>query len=199
VSVVRVFARVKPLPAGEERMNNHVGREHMWIFPDEVREMLAASRQLNQDFAMPRNLVARLVVFHIIDNVRGQVIPWRPADVTKANFTARAVKKADGNRTFTFQGEFAKRGSIQAYPERGHEGTIAGEFDVDVKTVKITRFRAYSEGEAWATSRYNWPSNPPKGRYPLVLALVDADDKLAKVVPPESAATGAYYMRPLGR
>src|SRR6185436_13099079 len=99
-----------------------------------------------QPVPMPRTLVARLVVFHLVDNVRGQVWPWRPQDVSRATFTARVVR-ANGNvRTFSFTGDFAKR---DAHPpqwnDRGQEGRVEGEFDVDVPGAKIVRFRGYAE------------------------------------------------------
>ncbi len=193
VSVIRVFTRIRPLPAGEPPEFTWLGRDHMWIFADEVRQMLAASENNNQPFPMPRTLLARLVVFHIIDNTRGQVVPWKPQDVSKADFTMRAIRNASGRRTFTFRGDFAKRGRTDFFTNRGHEGHIEGELDVGIKTEKIVRFRAYGEAQAWAEAPTFRPTNPPRGRYPLVIAMVEANDALGQCAAPEVAETGSYY------
>ena len=201
-SVVRVFTRIRLLPAGQSGQFTFVGREHMWIYPDEVRALLAASENNTGPFAMPRTLVARLVLFHIVDNTRGQVVPWRPQDVSKAAFTARSLRTANGRRTFSFSGDFAKRGATNFFTDRGHEGHIEGEFDVEIATQKITRFRAYAEAQSWAEAPTERPGNPPRGRYPLVIGMIEANDALAQCAPPEPSEAGDYYARPslpLGR
>jgi len=196
VSVVRIFTRIRPFPAGQSSQSTFVGREHMWIYPDEVRAMLAASEDNERPFAMPRTLVARLVLFHIVDNTRGQVMPWRPQDVSKADFTARATHTANGRRTFSFSGDFAKRGATNFFTDRGHEGHIDGEFDVDIATQKITRLRAYGKAQSWAVASAERPTNPPRGRYPLVIGMIEANDTLAQCAPPEASEAGDYYARP---
>lgn len=193
VSIIRVFTRVRPLPEGEPEQFTWLGREHMWIYPSEVREMLANTKVGAAAVAMPRTLVARLVLFHIIDNTRGQVLPWRPQDVTKADFSMRATGETGELRTFSFVGDFAKRGTTGFFTDRGHEGHIDGEFSVDMKTNEILKFRAYCEAQAWAEAPHDRPGNPPKGRYPLVIAMIEADDELATCAPPEASFTGDYY------
>ena len=196
VSVVRVFTRVRPLPAGEPPEYNFVGREQMWIFPEEVRELLAASERGDGPFPLPRTLAARIVLFHVVDNTRGQPYPWRPQEVRRATFTARVTRRPEGRRAFSFTGDYAKQGSTPFFTDRGHEGRMEGEFELDPKTAKIVRFRAYGEGQAWAKAPYARPGNPPPGRYPLVIAIIDANDALSTACPPEPSETGEYYRRP---
>jgi len=189
-SVVRVFTRIRPVPAGADPINNGVGRDQMWIFAEDVRDLLEASESADE-FEMPRALATRMVRFHLIDNVRGEPDMWKPDQVRKAAFTVRIAARAPGRRDFTFSGEFA-----QGLPDdsRGQEGTIRGEFSVDTETRKVTRFRAYSEGKAWGCSEYT--PEEPEGRFPLIIAMVETDDAIARAVPPQAVWMGREYLSP---
>lgn len=192
-SVIRLYTRIRPLPAQANPMNALLGRDYMWILRDEVRAI--ANGPKAGDFALPENLVARLVTFHMVDNVRGQVWPWRPQDISRARFTARFVREDGTQRTFTLRGDFAKRDSHPPqWNDRGHEGTLGGQLTVDTQTNKIVRLRARVDCTAWSDATYDRNAGPPSGRYPIITALVEANDKLAQEVTPEQAPTGQYYL-----
>src|SRR5207253_384039 len=140
---------------------------------------------------MPRSLSGRIVLFHVIDNIRGQVVPWRPQDVATCDFE---MKKLSANRFF-FHGRFLKRGATAFFTDRGHEGSIDGELTIDPSSAKVTRFRAYSDGIAWGKAPYFRPDVPPSGRYPLVIAMQEVRDT-SKCVEPAFAGMGAGYHWP---
>jgi len=192
-SIIRLFNRIRPVPPGASEMNAMLGRDYLWITADEVRELLSAGAG-GQSFAMPRGVVARLAVFHLVDNIRGQVWPWQPQSVSRANFTARLVRANGGARMFSFSGDYAKRDSRPPqWNDRGQEGRVEGEFEVDVTTAKITRFRAIADSLAWSDATYDRNGAPPSGRYPLLTAMVEANDELAQRVAPEPAAQGGSF------
>jgi hypothetical protein len=196
-SILRLYTRIRPLPPGAGPMNEMLGRDYMWILPDEVREIISASNKGTQPFPMPRTLVARLVVFHLVDNVRGQVWPYHARSVTRADFTARALRTTGSIRSFSLAGSFAKQ---DAHPpqwtSRGQEGSVEGEFEVDTGKNAIVRFRALADCRAWSDAIYDRVAPPPSGRYPIMTAMVEASDDLARRIPPEQAAAGDYYLRP---
>src|SRR5687768_11001757 len=71
VSVMRVFARIRPLPEGCSDLNKGIARDHFWIYPSEVKEMYRLTEHgLNEPIPLPRSVVARLTRFHLVDNVR---------------------------------------------------------------------------------------------------------------------------------
>jgi hypothetical protein len=181
VSVVNVFARIKPLPANADSQNALMGRDYMWIYDDEAKQILQSGQ-------MPRALAARIVIFHVIDNVRGQVVPWHPQDVRTCDFTMKTL----GGNKFSFHGSFMKQGTTAFFTDRGHEGTIDGEMTIDPKTSKVTRFRAYSNGVAWGKAPYFRPDVPPAGRYPLVIAMTEVTDTSKCVEPAFAAMNGSY-------
>lgn len=190
-SVLRVFSRIHPLPPGVSSLNEGPGRDHLWIYADELKEIRAAAPENGRDFSLPKSLVARLTRFHLIDNVRGEPDMWKPAEVTKAEFTARRVRDDGETGVYAFSGIFAMRA---ANGGRGYEGTISGEFVVDNRAARITRFRAYGKGQAWGVSTYT--PEAPKGRFPLLIAIVETDDPTARTVPPQAVACGHEYRNP---
>src|SRR5436309_3699562 len=117
-AVIRVFSRIRPLPRGAAPLNRSVGRDHLWIYEDEARAMLAAPAG-GEAFELPETLAARMVRFHLIDNVRGEPDFWKPAEVRKARFVARAAGEEGTVRRFTFSGEF---GQSLEDGSRGQEG-----------------------------------------------------------------------------
>ena len=64
---------------------------------------------------------------------------------------------------------------------------------VDAGSVRVTRLRLHATGEAWGRGR--WTPRPPAGRFPLTVVMVEAaaDDRLARVVPPQAAGCGVRY------
>ena len=143
---------------------------------------------------MPPTLVARLTVFHLVDNVRGQVWPWQPRDVKRATFRVKAAGGSAKTRKFTFTGDFAKQSSNPpAWSDRGHEGRVEGEFEVEVASAQIVKFQMFADCQAWSDQR--GPFQPPSGRYHIVTAAVAAIDELAQQITPEPANTGNYYLR----
>ncbi|HEY9790416.1 MAG TPA: hypothetical protein V6D22_08455 [Candidatus Obscuribacterales bacterium] len=178
-SVVRVFNRISPLPDGCDELNKSVGRDHLWIYADEVQQLLAASNSSAQ-FPLPKTLVGRLVRFHLIDNVRGEPDQWQPSDIKQADFSANLITTTAHAKRFHFA---AKYGQEAADHQRGQTGQLEGTFDVLTDTGKVANFRAYGKAVAWGRS--TWTPGEPKGKFALVTAMVSADDPTSQVVPPQ--------------
>lgn len=187
-SVIRVFSRIRPVPAGSNELNEAVGRDHMWIFSDEVKALVDASSNRSSSIAFPQSWAARMTRFHIIDNVRGEPDMWREHDVKKATFTTRVLKQEGDIRTFQFAGLFSQ---VTANKARGLDGKIEGEFDVDCRSFRVTRWRAYSQSLAFGRSTFT--PDPPKGKFPLVIAMVETNDEISKIVPPQAVSYGEDY------
>lgn len=194
-SVVRTFCRVRPIPEGSNPINASVGRDHMWIYADEVDTLLAAK---SEPQPLPSTLTARLARFHLIDNVRGEPDLWREDEVRKASFTFRRVGGPDSRPRIAFSGSFAQQNDSG---DRGLEGTLGGELEISAGEGRITRFRAYGEAKAWGSSiESKCTLLAPKGKYNVVFAMIEATDKVSQWVPPQGAALGGVYRFPrIGR
>jgi hypothetical protein len=190
-SVVRVYTRIRPLPTGCGDLNRSVGRDHLWIYADDIEEILAASTK-EKSFSLPKKLVARLVRFHMIDNVRGEPDDWQSEDVKQATFTAQLLRQDATSKHFQFHGVYAQE---TANHRRGQEGTLDGEFDIVLSTGKVASFRAFGEALAWGESR--WTPGAPKGKFGLVTAMISVQDETSNAVPPQFMwGDGQYYHAP---
>lgn len=197
-SVVRIFSRIRPLPAEADRIAMAVGRDHIWIYADEVKAMVDASAKVGVEFALPPSIVFRLARFHFISNVKGQPGTWKANEVQKAAVSAKVIAVTSNRRTLSLLGEFAIESPTGA---DGFTGKLEGELELDAKTNKVARFRAYVEGEgfgdhSWARGSEYAAREGTRGRFPLVFALVDANDTVARTLPPSALYYGAPYAKP---
>ncbi len=183
-SVVRVFSRIRPVPEGCTGLNKGVGRDYLWIYRDEVKAMLAAKVQPGQAIKMPDSLARRMARFHLLDNVRGTPDMWDAHEVKHLTFQARLVQDAGGVRTIAFAGTFAMQTNSE---KKGYTGKVEGELAIRASDAQVVRFRAFSDGKAWGDGTYT--PNAPKGRYTLQIAMVEAHDPTARIVPPEDVST----------
>jgi hypothetical protein len=185
-TIAQVFSRIDPLPPNVNELNAGVGRDYLWILREEVDEL---SRGV-----FPKTLTARLTRFHLWDNVRGEPDLWQRDQVREANFTATPQREGDRVRveiggTFDIEAPAGLRGyRSRELPPSGYEGTLEGAIDIDPKTRQVTRLELYAEGEAWGESTFT-PHAPP-GRFPLKIAFVLAEGRLAREVPPRGVIYG---------
>ena len=180
-TVLRVFSRIRPLPAGCDESNRGIGRDHLWIFEDELSELSSGARAAGgKPFPMPRRIVGRLVRFHLLDTVRNTSSAFSENEVKQASFTVQQAAQTDDS-TFTFSGQYESSGVVdnsgQAF---GIKGWLQGEFRVSVDSGRIDHFRAY--GEATASGQNN--AGAPEDDYPIVFAIVEAYDQVSQAVPP---------------
>lgn len=191
-SVLRSYARIRPVPEGANPINASIGRDHIWVFPEEIAALM--SHRKGEAFDLPATLAARLVRFHLIDNVRGEPDMWLPDEVRRAEFHVRVVEQEPGLTRFQLDGEFAQE---NAAGNRGQRGTLEASFSIDPKRRAIVRFRGYSEGVAWGSAiGTKCTELAPTGKYPLIIALVDTDDPVAQLVPPQASSLGGEYRKP---
>lgn len=179
-SVIRVFTRISPVPAGCDDLNRGVGRDHLWIFADDVQDLLAASNR-SKTFSVPKQLVSRMVRFHLNDNVRGEPDEWANSQVKHADFTANLVGEDKLAKHFQFKGTYAQETEDR---RRGQRGTLEGRFDIILASKKIANFRAFGNAKTWGESRFT--PGAPKGTFGLITAMIDTNDAVSKVVPPQS-------------
>jgi hypothetical protein len=193
--VIRLFTRAR-LSDGSAAPNAYLNRDYMWILGEEVQAILDSAGRSKTEFSLPSTLTARLVLFHMVDGTRGAVWPYQPKDISRAQLTARSTGREGAVQRITFSGQYAKRDSHPPqWNDRGQEGDIAGELEINWRTKKLTRFRAYAESQAWSDATYD-PRRPPFGRYQLITAMIESTDELDKQIAPEPATTGNYYLGP---
>lgn len=187
VAVVRVFSRISPLPEKCGELNKSVGRDHLWIYPEEAAA-LWQSASANSP-VLPASLTRRVVRFHLVDNVRGEPDFWRVEEVRSSHWLATARKKGTAIQ-INFSGSFSMSTASQS---RGLEGRLEGVIDMD-QDGQITGCMAYGESQAWGAGTYT-PS-PPAGKFPLLFGMKMVSDEASRVVPPQGLLWGSEYRMP---
>lgn len=188
-SVIREYTRMPDVPKSE--LNGSVDRDQVWIYQDEIRDMLAHTRDMNNDFAMPASFVSRMARFQLVDDVGGRATVFTaPDQVHHAAFFAHITRVTPGHVRLTFTGAWACGTSDKTI---GIGGKIDGEFDVDTATLRIAKFRAYAEATAWGGGSPGHTEMPPAGKFRLVYAFVEANDALTRSIPPVAAYSSDYH------
>lgn len=191
-SVIRVFSRISPLPSGASELNSAIGRDHFWILENEVAQIASAAHDNGESFWLPSPMVARLARYHIIDNVRGEPDMWTVGEVKKAQVYAKLVARNAQAKNYQFHGDFSQR---TADGKRGLDCVLDGEFDISIRERKIVRFRAFAHGQAWGAGRFT--EGAPPGCFPLLIAMIETNDEVAKIVPPEAMGEWReFYLDP---
>ena len=182
-AVVRVYARIWPLPDHCWGLNHGVGRDFLWLYPEELKYLATVKPTATGVVKMPAALSQRLLRFHLLDDVRGTPDMWRPSEIQHHAFNARVISESNGDRTIKFYGKYSLK---TRSGNRGFVGSIQGE--VGVKNGhELSRFKAYADGKAWGRGTYT--PFPPDGKYGLHIGFVDAHDEASQVVPPEAVST----------
>ena len=189
-SVVRVFTRVRPVPVGANSLNKSLGRDHLWVIGKDIDQLSEAAKSGNA-FQMPRNLKMRLVRYNLIDNVRGQPDLWEHSQVKEANVVVTPIGKSGNEMLYKFSGQFSLSTDDG---KRGLDGSIEGEIATLPEQKKLARFRAFAEATAWGDSKFT--AHAPSGKFPLVIAMLDVNDGLAKTVVPDAVSLGDLYFSP---
>lgn len=186
-SVIAVYSRVRPVPEGSDNRNHNLGRDYFWIARDEVREMLAA-----QTPELPQALIARMVRYVLVDNIRGEPAYWEPKEIQRADFSLKRVESDDGHHSFRFRGEVDCH---TFWLTRGIKGVIEGEFVLDEVTGMVNRFRAYSKCSAWGTSE--WAARGmPRQVFTLVFGMKEEHDPILREIPPSALSRKQEYSTP---
>jgi len=182
------------------KLNTRVQRDVLWIYVDEVRAIVAATRSANEEVRLPGSLTGRLVRYCLTDLLAGRSTFFPGAeDVKLSAFSARLTGKTENRASYVFAGRFScvrpPLSRLREAPEEvGRTGTVSGEFDIDTDAMRVVRFRAYSAGQAWGGRvEGHLPLIGP--RFPLAFALTEANDPLMRAMHPAAYAMVAESYR----
>gem|GEM_PF-2010120 len=187
--VVRTISRVLPLPAGADVRNTSIGRDHYWIFSEDVAEIKNAK---GTTFPMPTKMARRMARFHLVDNVRGEPNRWRYDNARVLDITMKRLSPTD----YSFEGLYKLTNmEAQGGKEKGIAGRITGVITLDSKTMRATNFEAFAEGYAWG-DHVNTSGAPP-GKFPIKIAFRSVDDEISRSVSPQQSYFWDEYLDPL--
>jgi len=173
-TVLRLYSRIKPAPAGCDPSNENLQRDHLWLLPGEVTALA--------NLEVPATLVHRLCRFTLLDAIRGEPDFWRPEEIRSGKF--EAAKNLKGG--YVLKGTFAMQ---TADGKRGIEGKLEGEFSISGE--RITAFKGFADSTAWGSGTYT--PGAPDGKFPLKFAFLLAP-AAKDTVAPQAAMFGREYL-----
>ncbi|ARU40718.1 hypothetical protein CCB80_06015 [Armatimonadetes bacterium Uphvl-Ar1] len=192
-TVVRSISRILPLPEDAPEKNRSIGRDHFWIFPEDIQAI--QSNPLTT-FPLPAKLARRLARFHLVDNVRGEPNRWRFDNIRTLDIQVTRVSKDE----YQFHGLF-RMTNLEGRDgtEKGIAGMIEGTISLNSKGELMSRpgvsFIAYAQGYAWGDHANT--NGAPEGKYPIKMAFQTVDDEIALSVPPQQSYFWTEYLNPL--
>lgn len=141
------------MSACEDRWN----RDHVWFTKDEARAWLAADPLPGSTHDVPQQLVRRLARFHLVDNVRGQTLPFAEPEVEGASMHTKVIEREgsrvrlriSGATSATAEGPWLMGESnwtpTREYP-RAMATQVFGYADYDLDRSAFTRFEMVAVG-----------------------------------------------------
>ena len=141
------------MSAGGDRWN----RDHVWFSKDEARAWLGAKPLPGRTHDVPQQLVRRLARFHLVDNVRGQTLPFAEPEVESASLRTKVIERngnhvrlrISGATSATAEGPWLMGQSnwtpAQEYP-RAMATQMFGYADYDLDRSAFTKFDLVAVG-----------------------------------------------------
>jgi hypothetical protein len=177
------FAR--DLPASGDPGAPRVPRwnpDHAWFTAREARAWLPPDPRPGDVHAVPASSVERLARFHLVDNVRGQTLPFAREEVGGSTLSVEVLSR-DGERV-----ELALSGTTRASADgkwlmgesdwtppgrfpRGISTELLGRASYDLAAGVFTAFELVALGERWGRSHLNGRRDDEEGRLGFVLRL----------------------------
>ncbi|MGQ0614937.1 MAG: hypothetical protein ACT4PV_14475 [Planctomycetaceae bacterium] len=160
-----------------------------WFRKEEARAMLPETIEAGQRHAVPAPLVRRLARLHLVDNVRGQTIPYDEKQVQEAVLSveilavdgAMVTLRLEGRSRTLAEGLWAVEGTGRpVQTARGYDATLSGSARFDAAAGRFVEFELVAEGLRHGATQYNCRSDDP-GPAPMgvVFTLADPTERVA--------------------
>lgn len=169
----------------------HWNRDHVWFSMVEARSLLPAKPEVGDRHRVLGDLVERLARFHVVDNVRGQTVPFAEAEVAGSEIhtevigiEGRVVRlRIMGNLRAESRGTWLM-GENDWKPSKANANGIRtrllGHATYDLGRRRFTVFEVVALGERWGftenNGRHSMRESTPIG---FVFSLAKADDRIA--------------------
>jgi hypothetical protein len=175
-------------------------QDYAWFTKKEVRRLLPEKLEVGQSKELPKALMDRLACAHLVDNVRGQTVPYEEKDVKKARLVLQVTAVQGGVVTLRLEGEAhlaaegkwpvqGARKQQKALQKRGFEARILGQATYDLSKERFSTFDLLALGDRWGASQFN-VRRGDTDTAPLGILFTLAGDR-----PSERVAPAFHYHR----
>jgi hypothetical protein len=142
-------------------------RDHAWFTAAEARAFVPQELAVGASSALPERLLRRLVCLHLVDSVRGQVLPFPPEAIERAELTSRVVAVDETSVHLELTGE-TRTAMVGTWPvggfhdrddpdvqARGFATRILGRAVWDRTEGRFRSFEMLALGTRWGGTQFN--------------------------------------------
>lgn len=156
-------------------------RDYAWFSREEVRAMVPREASVGDTFELGL-LARRLARFHLVDNARGQSLPFADEEIVEARVTARVVARSGTRVTLHLVGVTRAvaegpwlLGHNLWMPKgenpRGVACELAGEAACDLESGAFESFELVALARRWGSARNDGRRRDPIGRVAFHLTM----------------------------
>jgi hypothetical protein len=200
--VLQVYTRDLPRATpGEGWRGKAWNQDYAWFTKKEAVQLVPPRPRVGQRQDVPAPLIRRIARCHLVDNVRGQTVPFGEKHVEKARLTAEVTAvdgsivslRLEGETRASAEGWWPVRGYRDARratrQRRGFEARLLGKATYAVKKGRFLTFEMVAIGKRWGATQFNVRGGD-LGPAPMgVLFTLAGDGPGARIAP---ALFGAY-------
>jgi hypothetical protein len=158
--VLHVTSRDMPRPADNSTPANQSwwktawNQDYAWFTRREARQFLPAVPQPGRRRDVPISIIHRLACAHLVDNVRGQTVPFEENQVRNARLVAE-VTGVDANVvTLRLEGE-TRTADEEGPRHHGLEMRLLGKATYDLTDERFRTFEMVAVGSRWGRTQNN--------------------------------------------
>ncbi len=168
--------------------------DHSWFTQAEARRWLSDNPQKGDFFELPEELANRLFCFHLVDNVRGQSLPFAPQEIKESSLEIEVLDRSNsivrikitGHSKAVAKGEWLL-GENDWTPDylldHGMETEMLGNASYNLEQKKFTEFELVAIGKRYGKTEFNGRKNSPDSSY-IGFLFILAEDRAADRVAP---------------
>ena len=150
--------------------------DHVWIHETEVASLLPEEPKVGINYSVPEFIKNRLFCFHLVDNVRGQTLPFAPQEIKQAEISLTVTDlqgsmlklqifghsdaRADGDWLLG-QNDWTPSYSLN----HGMKTQLMGNAIFDLKINKFTEFEMVAIGKRYGKTELNSREFSPDTSY----------------------------------
>ncbi len=181
-------------PPVQANRSNRWNMDHVWFNISEARSWLPDDPQMKDVYELPETLVNRLICFHLVDNVRGQTLPFAPQEVKEAGIEIEVLERQNSTVQIKIRGhsEAVAKGEwllgendwTPDYPlDHGMKTNIIGEAEYDLNRNKFTEFEMVAIGKRYGKTKFNSRQSNTESSYVGFLFSLAENGKADKIAP----------------
>ena len=181
-------------PPKKDDRNSRWNMDHVWFNKYEARKWIPSEPKIGLTYKVPEIISNRLFCFHIVDNVRGQTIPFAPQELKNSEIIVLVTDVRESIVDITIKGSSVAKsdgpwllGDNDWKPkdllDHGMSSEIFGKATYNLKQNKFTDFEIVSIGKRFGKTEHNSRINFPDTSYVGFLFQINRNDKNSKIAP----------------